>query len=65
LSNDVQVLIILPTTGVIGFVSSILWGRITRPDTFDRDTIAFLGKMWIGIAGGFVVLYFLLRYKLL
>jgi hypothetical protein len=59
------VLIILATMGAIAFALSIFWGRITRPDTFDRDTIAFLGKMWIGIVGGFVVLYFLLKYKLL
>jgi hypothetical protein len=65
LSNDIQVLIILPTVGAIGFALSIFWGRVTRPDTFDRDTIAFLGKMWTGIAGGFVILYFLLKYKVL
>jgi len=51
--------------GIIGFALSVIWGRMTRPSTFDRDTAAFLGKMWFGIAGGFVVLYFLLKYKVL
>ena len=35
--------------GVIDFVMSLGWGKVTRRD-LDRNTILFLSKTWSGIA---------------
>ena len=65
MSNELQFFILAPATGVVGFVLSVLWGRISRPESFDRDTIVFLGKMWLGLVVFFLVIYFILQYNLI
>jgi hypothetical protein len=62
LSPDIQLVLIILGTAVSGFIASALWGRMTMQTTFDRDTVFFLGKMWSGIAGGFLILYFLIKH---
>ncbi len=54
----VFVSVMLLAVGVVGFVLSIVWGKITGRD-MDRDTILFLVKMWGGIVLVFLVLNFI------
>ncbi|HEY0758999.1 MAG TPA: hypothetical protein VGD59_07080 [Acidisarcina sp.] len=49
---------ILVAVGVLGFVFSALWGKVTGRD-MDRDTLIFLGKMWGGIVLVFMILNFI------
>lgn len=65
MNKDLQLILILLGVGTSGFFLCVLWGQITRPETFDRDTAAFLAKMCFGIVGAFIALYFVLKYKYL
>jgi len=38
---------------------------MTRPDSFDRDTVIFLAKMFSSIAVVGVIVFLVLKYKLL
>lgn len=65
MSQDAQLILMILGTGITGFALSAFWGRAIRPESFDRDAILFFAKMWFGVAGGFIVLYFLMKYKYL
>ena len=65
MSKEAQFVLILVGTGLSGFVLSVVWGRITRPRTFDRDAMLFFAKMWFGAVVVFLALYFALKYKVL
>lgn len=62
LSNDLQFFILVPATGVVGFVLCVLWGCISRSTSFDRDTAIFLAKIWFGIVTAGIILGLLMKY---
>ena len=41
---------------------TLRWGRMMMQTTFDRDTVLFLGKIWGGMAVGFLTLYFVMSH---
>jgi hypothetical protein len=65
MNRSVATILLLVGTGIVGLVLSVLWGRMTRPDSFDRDTVVFLAKMFGSISVGGVIVFLILKYKLL
>jgi hypothetical protein len=59
ISKEAPALIIDLGVGVVGFVLSIVWGKVSGRD-MDRDTVLFLAKVWGGIAAFGMVLAFIM-----
>jgi hypothetical protein len=59
ISKEAPALIIDLGIGVVGFVLSIVWGKVSGRD-MDRDTVLFLAKVWGGIAAFGMVLAFIM-----
>ena len=59
ISKEAPALVIDLGIGVVGFVLSVGWGKVTGRN-MERDTILFLAKLWGGIALFGMILAFLM-----
>ncbi len=59
LQKEAPALIIDLGIGVVGFVLSVLWGKLTGR-MMDRGTVSFLVKMWGAIALFGLILAFII-----
>lgn len=49
ISKEWPALVFDPCLGVVGFLLSVGWGRVSGGE-MDRDAVIFLAKLWGGIA---------------
>ena len=59
ISKEAPALVIDLGIGVVGFVLSVGWGKVTGRN-MERDTILFLAKLWGGIALFGMILAFIM-----
>ena len=59
ISKEAPAIVIDLGIGVVGFVLSVGWGKVTGRN-MERDTILFLAKLWGGIALFGIVLAFIM-----
>ena len=48
--------------GVLGTALASIWSKVMYPDTFDRDTVVTLAKIFFGIGGFFFILGLVLKF---
>jgi hypothetical protein len=60
-NREQQAVLIDVVFAIIGFILSILWGKISRT-TMTRGTVKTLGMIWIGLAIFGIVMIFVMRH---
>jgi len=48
--------------GVVGTALASAWSKMIYPDTFDRDRVFTLAKIFFGIGGFFFILFLVLKF---